>query len=271
MERLFIKYLWLRLIGSRPGCIDPWSGASINFSVSQPPPFSIVVVVPAYNPGPVLESTLRGILTGGWRTVLVDDGCTDGTADLVRRLAAEFTGLLRMENHAVNEGKGAAVITGVRAAQAWGASHAVLFDADGQHPAEEIAGYAAIGEKNPSAMVCGVPQFGAEAPWERRLCRRLANGGLALLTRGKGPQDVLFGMRCVPCAALMECMLSTRQGRKYDFEAESAIQHCRRGYPVINVPVPVRYLTQADGGISHYHYIRDNARLAGLFFRRLIS
>ena len=120
-------------------------------------------------------------------------------------------------------------------------------------------------------MVCGVPQFGAEAPWERKLCRRLANAGLAVLTRRRGPRDVLFGMRAVPCALLLECMARTSRGRKYDFEAESAIQHCRQGYPVMDIPVPVRYLAREEGGISHYHYLRDNGRLIALFFHHLLG
>ena len=66
---------------------------------------------------------------------------------------------------------------------------------------------------------------------------------------------------------LITVMEATWFGRRYDFECEAGIRLCWRGLPVINVPTPVRYLTKAEGGVSHYHYVRDNVRLVTLFLR----
>ncbi len=233
-------------------------------------PSTHIVVIPAYNPGPVIVRTVTEVLQLGWRVIVVDDGCTDGSPHLLAPLTAHHpTAQLTLITHPKNQGKGDAVLSGVRIAAEHGATHAVLFDADGQHPAAAISLFVEVSTTHPQNLICGIPQFGGEAPWERKLCRRLANLGMAILTWGRGPADVLFGMRAVPCRALLHTMAQTAQGRRYDFEAESAILLARRGHRISNVPVPVKYLTSAEGGISHYHYLRDNLRLITLFFRRL--
>ena len=226
-----------------------------------------MVVIPTYNTGPLLARTEKSVLERGWHVIVVVDGSTDGSGALLETLACPQ---LSVFHHERNRGKGAAVLTGVQAALDRGASHAVLFDADGQHPPDHIAEYVRVSRERPAAMVCGVPKFGQEAPWERRLFRKIANGGMMLVSRGRGPSDPLFGMRVMPCAPLLAAMKGTAFGRRYDFEAESALRLCRAGHPVINLPTPVCYVSAADGGVSHYHYLRDNVRLILLFFRHLL-
>ena len=70
-----------------------------------------------------------------WHPVwVVVDGSSDGTAEGLQALAAADPGL-RVVVLTANQGKGAAVLHGLQAAQAPGFSHALTMDADGQHPA----------------------------------------------------------------------------------------------------------------------------------------
>jgi hypothetical protein len=41
------------------------------------------------------------------------------------------------------------------------------------------------------------------------------------------------------------------------------------GVPTINIPAPCRYLAKAEGGVSHFHYVRDNLKLIWLHTRLL--
>jgi hypothetical protein len=41
--------------------------------------------------------------------------------------------------------------------------------------------------------------------------------------------------------------------------------------PARNLPAPCRYLTKAEGGVSHFHYVRDNLKMAGLHIRLLLE
>ena len=43
-----------------------------------------------------------------------------------------------------------------------------------------------------------------------------------------------------------------------DFDIEIAVRMIWEGCPVVNVPTLVRYLTAAEGGVSHFRMVRDN-------------
>ena len=99
-----------------------------------------VLVVPAFNEAPVvtpLISELRATferydLSG--EIVLVDDGSTDGTADLVEKEARGWP-LLKVVRHPTNLGKTEAMITAARSTER---TYMVLFDADLQHLPDQI-------------------------------------------------------------------------------------------------------------------------------------
>ncbi len=93
----------------------------------------VFVVIPTYNEGAVLRSTIRGLLHSGYSIVVVDDGSSDGTGGIVKSLPVHYL------RHPVNLGQGAALQTGMDYALAKGAEYLVHFDADGQHPARRIA------------------------------------------------------------------------------------------------------------------------------------
>ena len=65
--------------------------------------------------------------------LVVDDGSTDATADRARRAGA------LVASHPFNQGLGAALHTGYLYARRRGYEFCAHLDADGQHPAEELA------------------------------------------------------------------------------------------------------------------------------------
>jgi dolichol-phosphate mannosyltransferase len=77
-------------------------------------------VIPAYNEADNVPRLLADLLPRarelGARIIVVDDGSTDATAELVREYSADAD--LRLIRHPVNAGLGAAVNTGLRAALA---------------------------------------------------------------------------------------------------------------------------------------------------------
>jgi hypothetical protein len=64
-------------------------------------------------------------------------------------------------------------------------------------------------------------------------------------------------------------LTSIQSARRYDFDPEIAVRLFWRGVPPINLPAPCRYIAKADGGISHFHYLRDNLRMVWLHTRLL--
>ena len=172
---------------------------------------------------------------------VVIDGSTDGSPDLIRHLENPANPSFRILRLPVNSGKGAAVLHGLREAISAGFTHVLTMDADGQHPADKIAGFLALSAAHPEAAVFGRPVFDASAPALRVNGRKISNFWASLETLGWGVDDSLFGMRLYPARALLEVMESTRYARRFDFDPEVAVRLAWRGVPIINLPTPVRY------------------------------
>lgn len=94
-----------------------------------------IVVVPAYNESAMIGSVLRDLERHApWAdVVVVNDGSTDDTSDVARRLGARVVDL------PVNLGIGGAVQTGFQYAWMHGYDVAFQFDGDGQHRARLLA------------------------------------------------------------------------------------------------------------------------------------
>ncbi|MBX3609921.1 MAG: glycosyltransferase family 2 protein [Hydrogenophaga sp.] len=229
-----------------------------------------LVLIPSYNPGDLLLGTVRAA-RAQWAPVwVVVDGSTDASTAQVQALAAQDDGL-RVIVLPVNQGKGAAVLAGIKAAAAAGFTHALTMDADGQHPAELIPNFMATSTADPAAMVLGKPVFGADAPALRVQGRRVSNAWANLETLGMGVGDSLYGFRVYPIAALRRVMASTRFMRRFDFDPEAVVRLCWAGVRPINVDAPVRYLGADEGGVSHFKYLRDNTLLTWMHTRLFIG
>lgn len=136
------------------------------------PPLS--VIIPAYNEAsrlpPMLEASLQYLRAErpGAEIIVVDDGSTDGTADVVREAAARHAATeLRLLRTPVNLGKGSAVVAGALAARG---DQVLLADADGATPLSALP----LLESELREARCGVV-VGSRAsvlslrPWRRRL------------------------------------------------------------------------------------------------------
>ena len=224
------------------------------------------MVIPSYNSGERLLDTVLAALAE-WPVVwVVLDGSTDRSeASLDQRRG------LRLIRRSRNGGKGAAVLDALRLAEAAGFTHILVMDADGQHPAGHIRPFMQASQARPDAMVLGVPQFGPDAPALRVRGRRISNWWAQLETGWSGIGDSLFGFRVYPIGKLLPVMEQSTWMRRFDFDPEAAVRLSWAGVPAINLPAPVRYLRPEDGGVSHFHYGRDNLLLTAMHARLVMG
>jgi glycosyltransferase involved in cell wall biosynthesis len=234
------------------------------------PSRSHLILIPSYNTGGRVLQTVwdaRQIWQPVW---VVVDGSTDGTLEALQALARDDP-QVRVLSLPRNQGKGAAILHGLREANAQGYTHVLAMDADGQHPTDKIREFMAASAASPDALVLGRPVFDASAPRVRVHGRKLSNWCAELETLGAGIGDSLYGFRVYPIAPLREIMEQRPWMRRFDFDAEAAVRLAWRGVPLINLAAPVRYFRPEEGGVSHFSYLRDNALLTWMHTRLILE
>ncbi len=229
-----------------------------------------LVLIPSYNTGRKLIETVREARAQWTPVWVVIDGSTDGSGDAVQALAQSDHGL-KLLVLPYNQGKGAALLHGLQAAQATGFTHALTMDADGQHPAALIPSFIQHSLGAADSMVLGRPVFDASAPLLRVRGRRVSNWWTNLETLGAGIADSLYGFRVYPIAPLIAVMRTQPWMRRFDFDTEAVVRLAWRGIRPINVDAPVRYLTADEGGVSHFRYVRDNVLLSWMHLRLMLE
>jgi glycosyltransferase involved in cell wall biosynthesis len=97
---------------------------------------ALSIIMPVYNEAATIVQAVNRVLAVDYpcpvELVVVDDGSTDGTAQLLRPFTDSGITMVR---HRVNRGKGAAVITGVRKATG---THVMILDADLEYSPSDI-------------------------------------------------------------------------------------------------------------------------------------
>jgi glycosyltransferase involved in cell wall biosynthesis len=225
-----------------------------------------LVLIPSYNPGNKVYQSVRAAREQWDPVWIVVDGSNDGTAAGLQEMTRHDPGLQVLVRER-NGGKGAAVLQGMLEASARGFTHVLVMDSDGQHPADRIPAFMAASAAAPDAMVLGEPVFDSSAPLLRVRGRKISNWWANVETLWAGIHDSLFGFRIYPIAPLVREMQARRWMRRFDFDVEAAVRLSWRGVPAINLPAAVRYFRPEEGGVSHFHYWRDNVLLSGMHAR----
>lgn len=218
------------------------------------------VIIPSFNSGDLLKTTVLEALQNCDTVIVVDDGSTDQSFDGLWGYQDSNNGLTIL-THEKNLGKGAAVITGMSYALQKGFSHAAVFDADGQHSAADLRRFMDQSRLHPEAMILGVPIFDAEAPALRVNGRLVGNWWTNLETLWGGVRDSLYGFRVYPIEPSLQVMRSIKGGRRFDFDTQLAVRLYWKGIPPLNLDTPVTYKKKTQGGVTHFKYVRDNLLL----------
>src|SRR5205807_8374905 len=97
------------------------------------------ILMPVYNERERVERTIQAVLATKLPTdfelVVVDDGSTDGTGEILRS-GGSWDGRVRLLEHPHNQGKGAAVKTALEQARG---DYAAIFDADLEYEPSDLA------------------------------------------------------------------------------------------------------------------------------------
>jgi dolichol-phosphate mannosyltransferase len=194
------------------------------------------VVVPVCNEAENVEPLAREIdaaLAGrAWEMIFVDDGSTDETSAVLRRLKAELPAL-RVLHHSFRSGQSAAVASGVRAARAaWIAT----LDGDGQNDPADIPKLLAerdVAANRDVQLFMGNRKASRKDTAFRKLQSSIANGVRSSLL-GDGTPDTGCGIKLFSREIFLEL---PRFDHMHRFLPALFMRH---GARVISVPVSHR-------------------------------
>lgn len=192
------------------------------------------VVVPMYNEASVIAGVIASLREQFVRVVCVDDGSSDGSAELARRAGAEVV------RHPVNLGQGAALETGVRQALRDPCTkYVVTFDADGQHSPSDAAAMVRAAEDLNVQVVLGSRFLGAAENVSRRRRRLLRWAvGFSRATTGLELTDAHNGLRVFRRDAAEQLRLRLH-GMSHASEILSLV--ARHGWSYVEHPTTVTY------------------------------
>ncbi|WP_298771389.1 glycosyltransferase [uncultured Shewanella sp.] len=223
----------------------------------------LAFVIPNYNHTAAISETLANLAVFKRDCYLVDDGSNDETRYLLQQLAKQYH-WVHLLHHPYNRGKGAAVITGLRAAYEDGFTHALQIDADGQHDLNDIPTFIDTAQQAPHAVISGQPQYDDSIPKGRLYGRYLTHFWVWVETLSLNIKDAMCGFRVYPLQATESLFLSQSLGERMDFDIEILVKLHWQGIEVKHIPTRVIY---PEEGSSHFQAFRDNVRISALHTR----
>ena len=235
----------------------------------------VLLVVPTYNERDNVGPLVRELVALGenidvW---IADDGSPDGTADEVRKVAAEFpAGRVELIQRNEKGGRGAAVIASFKRALADPRDYDVLFemDADFSHHPSEIPKFLAKIDAGEADMVIGSRYIpgGSTSEWgvTRTALSAWANRYIALVA-GIPVRDCTSGFRAYRRQVLQATDFDRIKIKGYVVHGEMAYQAWINGFRIGEVPIHFKNRARDASKLTAEEIYMALLNFGGLRFR----
>ena len=224
-----------------------------------------VLLIPAYQPTEALPALVKACQEKGLGPIVV---VNDGSDARKRPIFDALKALgCTVAEHKSNQGKGAALKTGLRTVEKDfpEASAVITADADGQHLSEDIQKIAFLLETH--SAVLGVRDFRTRnVPFRSRFGNRLSTLFFRLLT-GMSCPDTQTGLRGF--AKEYFPLLLSCEGERYEYEMNVLIELADRKVPLYYTPIETVY--SKGNASSHFRPLRDSLRIYRNSLRFVLS
>ncbi len=221
------------------------------------------ILIPAYNEGKYIKDVILECRRYNHDIIIVDDGSTDDTAEILRSLKDLSDPEVIFLKHEVNKGKGEALKTGFQYAVQNEYPGVVTIDADGQHKVNEIADFLDARKTNNADVIVGSRLKNTKGMPFIRLATNLFTSWLISIVAGKKISDVQSGFRYIGHDVLKNIKLETK---KFDTESEILLKACWMDYKIINIPISTIYHKDF---VSHVNPFKDTIKFFKLVLRSL--
>jgi glycosyltransferase involved in cell wall biosynthesis len=196
----------------------------------------LIIQIPCFNEAETLGVTLAALprQVAGFDEVewlVIDDGSTDGTADVARRMGVDH-----VVRHICNRGLAHAFMSGVDSCLVLGADVIVNTDADNQYNADDIPALTAPILEQRADLVIGARPIPSMDNFSRvkKLWQRLGSWVVRVVS-GTDVKDAPSGFRAISRHAAQHMMVFD----SYTYTLETIIQAGQKNLQIVNVPVRV--------------------------------
>ena len=214
----------------------------------------VCTVMPTYNNGGTLRDVVERVLNFCSDVIVVNDGCTDDSADILASLGHRIT----IVDYGRNRGKGYALKQGFEKAKAMGFNYALTIDSDGQHFPEDIPMFVEALEQHPSALIVGSRNLKQDnMPGKNTFANKFSNFWFRIQTGIDLPDTQtgyrLYPLKNMPCLALLTY--------RYEAELELLVFSAWRGTDLVPIKVNVCY---PEDRVTHFRPFWDFFRISVL-------
>lgn len=223
----------------------------------------IAILIPAYNEERYIRPVIRQCQQYGLDIILVDDGSSDSTAEIVRSLSKNPESRIFLIEHGKNRGKGEALKTGFSFAAQKNYRGVITLDADGQHNVCEIADFLeAVNLQNPDIIV-GSRFYNTKGMPFIRLATNFITSWIISAIAARKINDVQSGFRYIGSRALKNIKLETKN---FDTEPEILLKASWMNYRIINIPITTIYHKDF---VSYVNPVTDTIKFFKLVFKSI--
>lgn len=213
------------------------------------------VIVPTYNNEKTLEEVLSGVLKVSNNVIVVNDGSTDCTSEILQKFLS-----VHVISYPLNKGKGYALRKGFEFAIEQGYRYAITLDSDGQHFATDVDVFLKKAEEEPDSLIIGSRILPEEKMRKgSSFANRFSNFWVRFIT-GINLPDTQTGYRLYPLDKMKRMHFFSK---KYEFELEVLVRLAWNNVKVVDVPIHVYYPEKKER-ISHFRPFRDFFRISVL-------
>lgn len=223
---------------------------------------SVALLIPVYNGADTLGDVIRRCKALDMPVLIVDDGSTDGSAQVAREAGADM-----IQSHPVNRGKGAALKTGLNFSRGKDFEAVISLDADGQHVPDEAVKFVQRYREGFRGILVGNrfedEEYLQRMPALRAVSNRVSSDLIRWLA-AVPIQDIQCGFRLYRLDAI-QSLNSHCDG--FEFETEILLQAASSGLPLGNVPIRCEY---PEGTVhSRYRPVSDSWKVAKIVIDHL--
>ena len=228
---------------------------TVNTTFSSFEKTKTCVVIPTYNNAGTLGVVLDDILKYTNQIIVVNDGSTDGTTDLIPKYRG-----IQWISYEKNVGKGWALRQAFKMALELGYDNVITIDSDGQHFASDLMLFVEASTQNPGTLFIGARNIQTEGmPTKNTFANKFSNFWFWVET-GKRMPDTQSGFRLYPISRMKNMVFFTK---KYEFEIEVLVHADWSGIKIDSIPIQVYYPPENER-VSHFRPLRDFTRISVL-------